>query len=384
MNGPVFVAAVIEREGWQSNISFVGHQNTIQVAAFNPRLFFQKGETPSRVNASCMLALGADDYNISIWRNTMHKPLVVIRDVFMRQLLDLDWANDGLTLYGCSADGTICTIKFEEGEFPELAEADMTSKILDEYGYKSTRKRIAPSKPLSVSSSFTAPPPGATEHVNVIIPRKSNKPKGRRINLSGTMTGGASSSNGPPRPSMGGRAPLARPAASPPRSGAQDAFSRAAEEPLSFGSGSAATASMFAGMDDSRVGDKRKFGFEDDNRAAKGRTMGASRPMARIEEIRAPRVVLGGQASGSGGHVLPIPSVQSALRVQQTDGHGILTAENASDDSGSNTVSLSINNQDVWTDFIPSPALAVVSTASFSAVASEDGSVRVYSAAGRQ
>lgn len=32
MNGPVFVAAVIERAGWSSEISFVGHENTIQVA----------------------------------------------------------------------------------------------------------------------------------------------------------------------------------------------------------------------------------------------------------------------------------------------------------------------------------------------------------------
>lgn len=32
MNGPVFVAAVIEREGWRADISFVGHANTIQVA----------------------------------------------------------------------------------------------------------------------------------------------------------------------------------------------------------------------------------------------------------------------------------------------------------------------------------------------------------------
>lgn len=32
MNGPVFVAAVIDREGWASDISFVGHENTIQVA----------------------------------------------------------------------------------------------------------------------------------------------------------------------------------------------------------------------------------------------------------------------------------------------------------------------------------------------------------------
>lgn len=32
MNGPVFVAAVIERDDWKADISFVGHENTIQIA----------------------------------------------------------------------------------------------------------------------------------------------------------------------------------------------------------------------------------------------------------------------------------------------------------------------------------------------------------------
>jgi len=32
MNGPIFVGAVIERQGFTSDISFVGHENTIQVA----------------------------------------------------------------------------------------------------------------------------------------------------------------------------------------------------------------------------------------------------------------------------------------------------------------------------------------------------------------
>jgi len=32
MNGPIFVGQVIEREGWEAEISFVGHANTIEVA----------------------------------------------------------------------------------------------------------------------------------------------------------------------------------------------------------------------------------------------------------------------------------------------------------------------------------------------------------------
>lgn len=38
-----------------------------------------------------MLALGADDFSISIWRNTLHKPIVVLHDIFGRNLLDLCW-----------------------------------------------------------------------------------------------------------------------------------------------------------------------------------------------------------------------------------------------------------------------------------------------------
>lgn len=91
MNGPVFVAAIIDRYDWSTDISFVGHENTIQVAAFNPRIFFPPGEKKTRAKASCMLALGSDDSSISIWRNTRNKPLLVVKDIFERQILDLCW-----------------------------------------------------------------------------------------------------------------------------------------------------------------------------------------------------------------------------------------------------------------------------------------------------
>jgi len=105
MNGPIFVGQVIEREGWAAEISFVGHANTIEVAvscqhkevfrssrqAFNPRLFFADGDAPSRATASCMVALGADDFSISVWRNTAHKPVVVLDHVFNGALYDLCW-----------------------------------------------------------------------------------------------------------------------------------------------------------------------------------------------------------------------------------------------------------------------------------------------------
>lgn len=382
MNGPVFVAAVIEREGWTSEISFVGHENTIQVTAFNPRLFFSEGVPQDRIHASCMLALGADDFSISVWRNTHHKPIVVVRDVFARQLLDLCWANDGLTLYGCSADGTVCAMQFRPDEFPELAAADMTDKILEDYKYNPPHRRKAPQKPLSVTTSFTAAPAGAQEHVNVIIPRKAPKKAPRRIGLSGMMGGAAAATNGSASAS-GGRAPLARPALTPQRGTAADAFAFAADQPLSDSPVAAATARMFErGAFDRDSALKRKASEDDFGRGApKGRTMGReSRNLGPVQEIRAPRVAI--SASTGSGHLLPVPSIQSVLRVQQDEGQGVFTAENSTD-GGNTTIALAVNGKESWVDFIPSPALAIVANTCMCAVASEDGMIRVFSPAGR-
>ena len=49
MNGPVFVAAVIEREDWRAEISFVGHANTIQVAVRLTLLFENLAHLPVRL-----------------------------------------------------------------------------------------------------------------------------------------------------------------------------------------------------------------------------------------------------------------------------------------------------------------------------------------------
>lgn len=40
-NGAVFVAAVISRFNWASDISLVGHENTVEVACYNPHIFLR-------------------------------------------------------------------------------------------------------------------------------------------------------------------------------------------------------------------------------------------------------------------------------------------------------------------------------------------------------
>lgn len=69
-------------------------------------------------------------------------------------------ADDGLSIYGCSSDGTICAIQFDPTELPDLADVDATTKIIEAQRQKlarpMTRRPLPP--PLTPSSSLSLAP----------------------------------------------------------------------------------------------------------------------------------------------------------------------------------------------------------------------------------
>jgi protein HIRA/HIR1 len=140
----------------------------------------------------------------------------------------------------------------------------------------------------------------------------------------------------------------------------------------------------------SRAGTKRKASLLDGDspRAPKGRMMASTQPrqVGEVREIRAPR---GAIASGSGisgaGKTLPVPSIQTILRVKPrgVDSTIYLEAQNAEDLKGKNKITYCANGQDQWLHYLPSAVLAMAMSTAFCAVACVDGSVFAYTPAGR-
>lgn len=124
----VFVAAVVEREDWSSQMKLVGHENSVLCTAYNPRMY--KDSQGSFFN---ICATGSTDSVVSVWKINTSKPLVVIKDLFNRQVLDLSWSRDGLTLYCCSADGSIVALSFTEAELGQAAATQEVNNILSMY-----------------------------------------------------------------------------------------------------------------------------------------------------------------------------------------------------------------------------------------------------------
>ena len=283
-------------------------------------------------------------------------------------------SNDGHHLYGCSGDGTICAISFDDKELPELAELESTQAVLDEYDYQPPQRssaRPVPVKPAPSIVNGFGPNSSSSSHVNVLQPRKSKpEERKRRVELQ---------ANG---------------------SGNVDAFSAAPIQPFASPStAQASTARMFQDAhaafsngveqgESSRSGTKRKAsGLEESPRVQRGRTMGSTLPRqpGEVREIRAPRVTIPlGDAGPS--RSLPISGVQTLLRVKPGGGDEkvYLEAQNAESAQGKNRITYSLNGQDQWLDYLPSAVICMTMTTSFCAAACEDGSLFVYSSAGRQ
>lgn len=303
--------------------------------------------------------------------------------ILTKVVIDLYRSNDGHHLYGCSGDGTICAISFDDKEFPELAESDATQVVLDEYGYRPVKRastRPITSAPLTNVNGFGVPHV-STAQVNVLKPRKrESAEQRRRIDPSGSRNQGQPVN--------------------------EDAFSAAPIQPFASPStAQASTARMFKDAhaafangnvhgdgdvgETPRVGTKRKASLlaEGSPRVPRGRMMATTQPRHTddISQIRAPRVTVAGPSSTSGGS-LPVPNIQSILRAKLRDGDEstYLEARNAADDGGKHKITYSSHGQDRWLDYLPSVVLNSTMTSSFCAAACEDGSVFVYSSAGRQ
>lgn len=60
--------------------------------AFNPCIFRPRGADPDAAGSiATVLALGSLDQSVSIWMTGNSRPILVARDVFDRQVMDLSW-----------------------------------------------------------------------------------------------------------------------------------------------------------------------------------------------------------------------------------------------------------------------------------------------------
>lgn len=68
------------------------HSSLNKGQAYNPHIFLRDTHLPiSTSNICSVVALGADDRSVSVWQTKSARPLIVAKEVFERQIMDLSW-----------------------------------------------------------------------------------------------------------------------------------------------------------------------------------------------------------------------------------------------------------------------------------------------------
>ncbi|KAL1744161.1 WD40-repeat-containing domain protein [Schizophyllum fasciatum] len=416
--GFVFIAAVITRNSWTSEISLVGHENTVEVASYNPHIFLRDPSKPVATSNICsVVALGADDRSVSVWQTKSARPLIVAKEVFERQIMDLSWSWDGFSLYAVSSDGTLAAFHFDPEELAGLAPHSVQDQYLTKFGY------VPP--PLPEGFSHNAPPPQMTpppspgrrepvalptvpagngnaaanvdgERVNVLVAKRSHKKRNNVLRSANSIP------QQPPSPTRGHATLSAPPMAGPSRTSSSSlgsAFESASVRSSYFAPpeqppGERAEWGM--DLDDVRIDaldnvmasplgmkGKRRASDQEEARPS-ARTLGGDRP-AREGPVRARQLAAGGMLSTWGAEApkLPLPRLLTYLSAEVEGTSDSFDAVNSDNDAPTEVMGIS-RKQTMWLDYLPSPALHVHATPFYCAVAMLDGSVNVYTHTGRR
>ncbi|EGO03480.1 hypothetical protein SERLA73DRAFT_83492 [Serpula lacrymans var. lacrymans S7.3] len=447
--GFVFIAAVITRGTWTSEISLVGHENTVEVASYNPHIFLRNPSSPIATSNICsVVALGADDRSVSVWQTKSARPLIVAREVFERQIMDLSWSWDGLTLYAASSDGTLAVFHFDPEELEGIAPHSAQEQYLQKFGFTPPPipEGFSHGAPARIQdqdrpSSHITPPPSPTrsnapssnvqsqtgfgmtnganggEQINQLVAKRGKKKRIQPVFMGGLAASIPSASVIPMATSLGNSVSRLGDGPQLPKSSRHPSHSvspmmHTSNDDFGFTSRSHShgghedvTMDSITDMDvpiDSLDNNgslsvnkgKRKASALDlpDERPSKPRTLGGDRPRDTIavREIGNGNVHISHTRSFLGGSIglegEELLPVPPLLTFLSAKVEGTEDVFEGRNSEGDGPTEIIYVNgkQTQWLDYLPSPILALTATTSFCAVAMRDGSVNVYSHTGRR
>ncbi|KAJ2552782.1 HIR complex subunit [Coemansia sp. RSA 1933] len=177
VNGKVPVAAVVSRDSWEADLSFVGHHAAIEAVRFNPRVFrvppsnSNEGSPPAVAASIC--AAGGQDRGVSVWLTSQPMPIVAATELFAGNLLDLAWHTPPDPIEGsvvaylaaCSFDGTVAVLEFTAEELGHPVSEQEQEEMLAKNGWVRRNRRPGDDELLDMDRGPTKRPRPIAESV---------------------------------------------------------------------------------------------------------------------------------------------------------------------------------------------------------------------------
>jgi len=129
------LAPLVARGGaWAAGHQLVGHTGAVVASRCAP-VQFRAGTEGDKAPPATLVALGAQDGRVSIWSTASARPAVVVARLFTQSVVDLAWTPDGHALLAVSTDGGLACLQFERGEVGRpLSKAAAAAHLRSLYG----------------------------------------------------------------------------------------------------------------------------------------------------------------------------------------------------------------------------------------------------------
>lgn len=138
---------------WDYSFKLIGNAFPIEVCKFNPSVFINEKENKPDFSINditeqnLIVATGGQEKCLVLWSTTKSVPLIVIKNLFKKQISDFAWNRNGTNLYISSFDGDIKILSFENTneleDFMNVTNDDesVAVKAVDpKYNYKFLQK----------------------------------------------------------------------------------------------------------------------------------------------------------------------------------------------------------------------------------------------------
>ncbi|KAH7098631.1 WD40 repeat-like protein [Auriculariales sp. MPI-PUGE-AT-0066] len=398
--GAVFTAAVITRDSWSTEISLVGHGDTVEAVSYNPHIFLRDPNQSLATNNICsVIALGAGDGSISVWQTKLPRPIMVGKDAFTQPILDLSWSNDGLTLYAVSFDGTMGVFDFDPSELEGSVPLEEAEQYLKKFCLDLPEDPMQAAPPVL----YAAPVTSAPQSVNQLTARKGKKRAGLSVPSAAVAPLQPPASPAPPSDDPFANAPLLMPGSSSAhdmRFPSPTAHTRTFAPPVSVPAPDSAPSSQARHypedftLDSADSRDRKRRRRESDVSMSidgvRPRTLGGTdrqRPTDVVNNLKFQHPAPALHVSSSEPR-LPLAQLQTYLRETVMGTNIELEAFNFEDPQRPSEVAwVQVSGQAravQWLDFLPSPIQCMAVSQRFAAVNMRDGGVNIYSETGRR
>jgi protein HIRA/HIR1 len=391
--GATHSAVAIPREQWLNPAEYLlvcGHGGAVVTTAFCPRLFKAPplGGGPPGEELSPVFALGAQDRRVSVWAVSAQRPMLVAQRLFRQgQVTDVAWTPDGHAMLVASSDGTVACLQFEASELGCAATDEEMAEVMRELygsaGGRTTKRAfiesaeqldlearappLATSPPAhgkagSVSRPALAPVPQQAKPMEALDALDARLGGGPQATGAVTQTGFGEGPSQPPGTSNALQLmppPAPRPPAGVASVERQPQAKRARLQPAAAAAPTAA-ATAGGGSNVSPV---------------------MLAPLKPVAELRmclgeCPQILVNPRVPAP---FLDLHAVNRNLRdTKSKERDRILGGKPRAE------VRVMKNGQLLWADVIPGAAVGIAGTSKFSAVATSDGHVILYTPKGRR